>query len=579
VTRVLRPGGLALFGTVAVLLVGGWVLLADPLARHAITTAGTALVGAEVDLDKADVGLFPPRLALAGLAVTDPDAPMTNAFQVARAELSVNGGALLGGRFVVDAMRVEGVRLHTPRARSGAIKKAAKKAEAPGAAGPGLSLPGIDLPDLNEILNRQPLASVQQAEALAHDLKGARAAWEERVKSLPGQDDLDRYRERLKELKANRKGGLEGILKTAAEAKSLAKDVEGDVKTLRRAGDDLKGEVAGYRKRAAELADAPAAEARRLTERYRSGGALGVGTAFLNQTAERWTSTALAWYRRLGPLLERAGQAAGKGTAERPVRGRGHVVRFPEVNPAPNFWVREATVSVAAAGGEVRGTVRDVTTEPRVLGKPVTFAFAGDGLTAARSLTLDGLLDRTDPDHPDDRARLAISGAKVHDMVLSRGKLPVTLAQADADLAVDAHRRDDALNAEIQTTLAAARFAAEGATGEAGKALTQALEGVRKATVDATVTGTVERPRVAVRSDLDRVLAGALKGVVDARVRALEGRVRDAIAERIQGRLTDARQGTDALDGGVGGALDERRGELEALLSEAMKSAKGKLPF
>lgn len=570
--RWLRPGGLALFGAVAVLLVGGWVLLADALARRAIEAAGTALVGAEVDLERADVGLFPPRLALAGLAVTDPDAAMTNAVQVDRAELNVNGGALLGGRFVVDAMRVEGVRLHTPRTRSGALHKAPK---APKAEGPGLTLPGVDLPDLKELLNAAPLESVDRAEALARDLKAARADWEKRVEGLPGKDDLDRYRERLKALKADRKKGLEGMLATAAEAKALAGDVEGDLKTLRRAGDDLKGDVAGYRARLREVAAAPAAEARRLTERYRGGGALGVGTGFLNETAERWTRTALAWYRRLEPLVARAPE----GGAARPARGKGHVVRFPEARPLPDFLVREATVSVVAAGGLVRGTVRDVTTEPRVLGRPLTFAFAGDGLTAARALRLDGAIDRVDPAHPDDRARLKVTGARVKGLALSRGRLPVTLAEAAADLSVDARRRGDALNADLKADLAGARFVAEGASGEAGKALVQALAGVRAAKVEATVTGTVAAPRVAVRSDLDRVLAGAVRGVVDARVEALEGEVRDAIAKRVEERLADARQGVDALDGGVGGTLTERRGALDGLLAEAAKSAKGKLPF
>lgn len=581
VTRWLRPGGLTLFGAVAVLLAGGWMLLADPLARRAIQAGGTALVGAEVDLEKADVGLFPPRLALSNLAVTDPDAPMTNAFQVATAELALDGGALLGGRFVVDQLRVEGVRLHTPRARSGAVRKAAEAPEAPeapGAAAPGLALGGIRPPDLKEILDQQPLEAVDRAEALSRDLKAARTAWEARLASLPGREALDTYRDRLKAIQAGRKGGLEGVLATASEVRSLRADVERDVKALRGAGEDLQGDVAGYRRRIAEVAAAPAAEARRLTERYRAGGAVGVGTAFLNETAERWTHTALAWYGRLGPLLARAGKAAGKGRAERPLRGKGHVVRFPEASPVPDFWVREATVGVAALGGEVRGTVRDLTSEPRVLGRPVTFAFAGDGIKAARALRLEGTLDRTDPDRPDDRARLTITGASVHDLTLSRGALPVTLEEARADLAVDARRRGEALDADLTADLADTRFAAEAEPGMAGKALAEALAGVRRTEVKATVTGTVTAPKVALRSDLGRVLAGAVRSAVNARVEGLEAGLRDAIGRRVEARLADARREVDALDG-AGGALTERRGDLEGLLAEAAKSAKGGLPF
>jgi len=373
VRRWLRPKGLLLLGAVLVLLAGGWWLLADAVVRRAVEGTGTALVGARVDLARAEVGLFPPRVVLDGLEVTDPDAPMTNAVAVDHGELRLDGGALLGARFVVDTARLDGVRLHTPRARSGALARRPKD-EREG----GFALPSIDLPDAGEILKDHPLKSVAAGDALARDLKAARAAWEARIEALPGPDRVEDYRARLKALQGARKGGLEGALRTAKDLKSLTRDVEADLKTLRGAGDDLKGDVADYRRRVQEVAAGPAAEARELARRYAEGGAFGMGAAFLNETAERWSRTALAWYRRLDPLVSRAARAAGKARVERPARGRGVDVRFPEARPLPTFLVREAAVGVTLPGGTVTGTIRDATPDPAVLGRPLTFAFAGD---------------------------------------------------------------------------------------------------------------------------------------------------------------------------------------------------------
>jgi uncharacterized protein (TIGR03545 family) len=580
VTRWLRPRGLVLFaGTVVVLVGCGW-LLADTLVRRAVEAAGTALVGARVELEAADVGLFPPRLGLTGLAVTNPDAPLTNAVEVADARLRLDGGALLGGRLVVDAMGVEGVRFDTPRTRSGAL---ARHPKAPGEKGPGLPLPAFSLPDVGTILKDNPLQSVAEGEALAKDLKAARAGWEDRLKTLPGRDRLDAYRTRAQAIDKERKGGLEGVVKAARDAAALKADVDKDLKTLRQAGDALQTDLATYRRRTEAVAAAPAAEAKRLVQRYQQGGALGLGTAFLEPTAARWADTALAWYRRLEPLASRAARAVrteGGSRAVRPLHGAGVDVTFPESRPLPGFLVREATVWVQLAGGRLAGRVRDLTPEPEVLGRPLTFAFAGDPVGNLGSVRVEGTVNRVDPTHPDDRFSLRLSGVRVRDLALARGgPLPVTLAEGAANVQVTGTRRGDALDVNLKADLSGARFTTEAGPGETAKALAQALSGVRQATVQAALTGTLAAPRVSVRSDLDRVVAGALGAVAEARARALEADLTAEIRTRVEGRLAEARDGVAALDGQVAGPLGDRRQALEKVLADAVTGAGRKLPF
>jgi uncharacterized protein (TIGR03545 family) len=578
VRRWLRPGGLALFVGVTALLVLGWVLLADTLVKRAVEGIGTRLVGARVELGSADVGLFPPALTLTALAVTDPDAPMTNAVEVGRAALAVDGGALLGARLVVDAMRVEGVRFGTPRARSGALSPGAKKTAAP-SAGPGLSLPSFDLPDVGDILRDHPLTTVADAEALARDVRAARAAWKERIAALPDQKTLEAYRERVKALKESGGGGLGGLLGAAGEARDLKRDIDRDVAALQSARDDLKADLAGYRRRAKAVADGPAAEARRLADLYAGEGLAGVGAAFLTEAAERWVRTGLAWYHRVQPLVERAAQPHGDARAARPLRAKGVDVRFPETNPRPDFLVREAAVDVALAGGTVSGTVRDLTPDPEVLGRPLTFAFAGARTADRGAVNVNGTIDRVRPDDPRDTFRLRLAGAPVHDLALSRGgAAPVTLAQARADLAVDGARAGDALDVTLKADLSGAHFAVPEAQGQAARALGSALAGVRTAKVEADVTGTVNAPKVRVRSDLDRIVADAVRGLAAERVKALEADLTAAIRDRAEARLADARGDIDALDGD-GGVLGERRAELEAVLKDALQGATRKLPF
>jgi uncharacterized protein (TIGR03545 family) len=568
----------SLFVGVTVLLVLGWVLLADTLVKRVVEGIGTRLVGARVELESADVGLFPAALTLAGLAVTDPDAPMTNAVEVGRAALAVDGGALLGARLVVDDMRVEGVRFGTPRARSGALAPKARKPDA-ASSGPGLSMPSFDLPDVGDILRDNPLTTVADAEALARDARAARAAWKERVAALPDKEKLEAYRERAKALKDAKGGGLEGLLGAAGAARDLKRDIDRDVDALQSARDDLKADLAEYRSRAKAVADGPAAEARRLADRYAGEGLAGVGAAFLTEAAERWVRTGLAWYHRVEPLVERAARAHGDTRAARPLRAKGVDVRFPEHNPRPDFLVREAAVDVALKGGTVSGTVCDLTPDPEVLGRPLTFAFQGARTADRGAVNVSGTIDRVRPDAPKDTFRLRLGDAPVRDLALSRGgAAPVTLARARADLAVDGSRAGDALDVTLKADLSGARFVVPEAGGQAARALGSALAGVRETTVEADVTGTVDAPKVRVRSDLDRIVADAVRGLATERVKALEADLTAAIREKAEARLADARGDIDALDGD-GGVLGERRAELEAVLKDALQGATRKLPF
>ena len=119
-------------GVVAFVVVAGvfaivWLLLVDMWVERAIERAGTAAVGAKVELDAADLSLMPLGLTLTRLQVTNPDEPMTNAVEIARITGAFDPLELLRRKVIVDAMTVDGVRFNTPRRTSGAIEATPKK--------------------------------------------------------------------------------------------------------------------------------------------------------------------------------------------------------------------------------------------------------------------------------------------------------------------------------------------------------------------------------------------------------------------------------------------------------------------
>ena len=84
-----RWWGIAVFFGLIVLISAGWLLLADRIVKTTLETAATRVVGAKVDIGKADVSLLPTGLTLSGLQVTNPQRPMRNALPPCRRRASV----------------------------------------------------------------------------------------------------------------------------------------------------------------------------------------------------------------------------------------------------------------------------------------------------------------------------------------------------------------------------------------------------------------------------------------------------------------------------------------------------------
>ena len=135
----IRLKGLIVFVAAVVVIVLVWMLLVDTVVRRTIETAGTRAVGARVDLARADLSLFPAGLSLSGLAITNPDAPMQNAVEIAHMKMDLEAGYLIRRKVIINEVVVEGLRFNTKRRRSGAVPglAAERKSRSDEKAGPG----------------------------------------------------------------------------------------------------------------------------------------------------------------------------------------------------------------------------------------------------------------------------------------------------------------------------------------------------------------------------------------------------------------------------------------------------------
>lgn len=95
---------------------------AAPIAHYMIVRSLEASVGAKVEIASTEVGLFPPRINVTGLAIADPRKEMRNAVEVETVLLQIDGSALLRRRYEVSTAKLSGIRIGGHRTTSGRLE-------------------------------------------------------------------------------------------------------------------------------------------------------------------------------------------------------------------------------------------------------------------------------------------------------------------------------------------------------------------------------------------------------------------------------------------------------------------------
>ena len=576
----IRWPGLIVFVLTTGLILGVWLLVVDVVVKRLIEHTGTKVVGAKVELGAADLSLFPLGLTLTRLQVTNPDEPMTNAVEVARIAFTMDALNLLRRKVIIEEMAMAGMQFHTPRATSGAVAKPVESQTA--ASKSAFSLPSVQLRDPKEILKNEDLKSLKIAESARTEVQAAKDRWQKQLAGLPDKAKFADYKKRVDGLKSAGKGGLGGMLGGAGEALKLQEDIRKDLTQIQNAKKDFEETMTTLRRRTDEAIRAPEEDLRRLADKYSlSPGGLGnAGGMLLGGQLGDWTRASLRWYRKLQPFYARyTEQKKAEVEVVKPVRGKGMDVRFKEHAPLPDFLIRLTHASVEVPQGIIKGKIRNITPDQPILGAPLTFEFSADKMQGLQSVELDGALNHVNPSKPTDQANVRLRGYKIGPLTLAEGtQFPMVLKQGAADLDLRATVSGEALKAALSAKLQSVQMASGAKSeGAVAQAVSSALADIHGFSLKADVTGTLDDYDVQLSSDLDRVLGDVVKKQLQGQIAKVEGELRAAIMEKVNGPLGDLKTNLGGLDG-IASELTSRLNLGNELL-QSSKPGGFKLPF
>lgn len=567
--RFIRWPGLAAFVVIVAVAAVIWYIAVDAVIKYTVEKTGTKAVGAKVELDSADFSLFPLGLELKGLQVTNPKKPMRNAVVAENIEMRFNTGYLLKGRKVVERLSATGIAFDRERSRSGALahrKEPAEKAVPvkEKAVSQLEKLATFSTQNAREMIQKEKLQTIEEARALKQDIESARKRFRERMAELPDEQTFKDYEKRLEELRSKGSGGVLGAIGKVDKAKKLRDAIRADLAALREARADFAQTRSGLQKRLQALQNAPARDANRLMDKYALSpeGIANMSALVFGPKYAGWVETGLTWYQRLSPYL--AGMAeAGDGERIKRKRGEGRDVVFDPRQAVPEYWIQTAHVALAEQGkasaggmaGTISGKIQNISSSQQILGRPLTFAFSGEGLRDTGRLEIEGRLDRTDPDKPEDVAKFDIGQYPLSALsLLDRESLALSLDSARVKTAKGSIRiiEKNALDADLNASVDAAQFQVASREDGAQSFLTQALAAafgdIKAFDIGLKMAGSLSKPEIKISSDIDDTLKNALKQSLEKRQAELKAKLRQAISEKSSAPVTEARSGFSGLD-------------------------------
>ncbi len=561
-TQWIRWWGLGAFAAIAAL----WLLCLDWIVENSIEFAGTQAVGAKVELDSAELSFAKGQLTLSGLQVTNPDQPMQNLFESSRIHMNLDTFALLRRQFISDEATIDGLKLYTERKRSGAIDGRFFNFAGEGGKGREAALDlasKLNIPDVSEIADAEEARLKAEIEAMQNEIADIQQGWEARIEQMPSKDKLAEYQRRWDKLED------QNALVKLKGAKELRDDIDDDLDSIKTLNQQLKTDRERIAKLTEQAKSLPAREADRLLASVGlDQGFDGMIRHIIGDDAFTMINQGLSLYQTAAGQLSQNDPVAEE---QKPQRGSGEFIRFAEAEPLPRFLIKQARINgmapIAGQNISFEGMIKDITTEQKIWGKPLTLKAGGNSDSGA-SLKLDGLFDHRGAEPADafsfDLRQLALKALTLSDSP----ELPLALQEGIATITSSFQLNQDGMSANVDSLVKQAQFlVAENAQSKTAQLLRSALASAEQFDLKAFVSGNPDEPSIKLKSSLDQLIGKALGAEVQAKIAEQKALLQEKLSASLAqqtGKLGDSSNDLDTYQN----QLDARNGELKALLAQ-----------
>jgi uncharacterized protein (TIGR03545 family) len=489
----------------------------DPALRYGLVRGLQSATGARVDVATLRTSFFPPTVTIEGTAVASPRRPGRNLFEFEQLHVRLEPDSLSHRRFVVESGEVRNLRFDTNRSDDGRLP-------------PGETAKSTERSWMQEQLKEvsdqwlHQLAEQARAQLDPNTLEtwrlgsGKYDKWDSRFRDL-----ADRARS-LEPRAMAVKDGFESIkdlepLEQVERGLQLAQEVDVIVRQAEQMQRELQAMVPEVKEDYEELNAA----------RLRDQEMLRHKLTLLKPDGRRISQTLLgpAMYGRVQQVITwvQAIQEYRQELAEqvRPPRMEGRVFPVIETRPAPVFLLKHLALSGSISIDEEQvpyaAAWRDVTEQPKLLGRPSVFELRAEG---RRPLILAMKVDATADELQSEVEATFRDNEGLPVMVGKRGEVWFEGGLRNMDWSLRMKLGGQRLQGfvSLKSDIEGLNFgASEDVRSEVVEAANEALGAVRNFDAVAAFTGTVLKPEINLTSGIGEQIS---QGVQQAFLTQLE---------------------------------------------------------
>ena len=547
-TNWIRSWGIALFAMLVLI----WVMSVDWLVKRTIIIYGSQLNGAQVELESADLSLWPAGLQLINLRVTDAYNPMFNSFEVGAITATLDSALLLRRQLIVEQLDIVDVRINSPRTHSGATKDTPTTAKSARFDFSDL-VPDISLPDMNILLADAQQQVNAEITKIEQQIEGVEQRWRNNIQQLPSKDKVAEYRDRWDKLSSA--SFMEKIL----AAKKLKGEISNDLKVIKTFRKQLNSDRVLISQQIARAKGLPSAQADRVIQ---SSGLSDENIAFVRsitgEQINQWISRAKGF----------GGSLSSEDAQLTHVRGQGRRVTFLEDNPLPQVLIRRGQfngrLQLASSNMSVTGTLSDIAYPLEEYSQPATaVVIAKDNRNA--SLLLKATLDHRTADF-NDSFNLEIMNLPFNEMSLSSGsEKNLVLKTATLNFTAIGSASQSTVIANVVAKLSDPKLQADPArAAKSEQWIAETLNLLDSVDLQVDISGALKDPMVDITSNLDKILAAGLKSQMSTQADKFKQQFTDKLGQQTSGQLTDLSAKGDFLKD-IQALLNDRKAAMPSL--------------
>ncbi len=557
-------------GPLLVLFVIGvvlWRIFADAIARRESEQVGTQILGAKVEIKKLHLDLRHGKVMMYGLTVASPHEALRNLLQADELVADVDMVPLTEKKLIINRVAANGLRFGTSRETDGRVPGegggiAARVMAETREWASQLTVPLLQLATGKisiDSLDPRRLSTLPAAEALGARADSSRKAWQTSFDGLQLGPTIDSANVTLEKLKHARATDI-AALNDGRQAITRLKRAGDRVTALER---NVKTGVAGLQSGLAGLDSAKRRDyafARSLLK-LPSLDARSVGSALFAPEVIRPFERVL-YYAQLARHYMPPGLLPRAATGPQRVRRAGEDIRFPKEKELPAFLLRSAELSFLLHRNSEQqryaGHLTGLTSDPALYGRPTSLGATGPLLAA-------GAMLNHVREVPVDTAGVTLGGIRLP--AFDVPGVPLHLDPGSGTTQLGFNLNGDTIHARFAIRSSNVTWARDSgfANTQIGGLIWSAVSGISNLDMEARISGALHNPDLAVRSNLDQVIATRLRAVVGAQVAAAEKQVRDRVDALVNQKVAATRTQVTKLETQAQAQIAQERAKLDAI--------------